>query len=62
MIAWQKYHDEGGLGHWWWCEADQSWFAEDDPGAWQKFFDPDSKATYWWRDDATWFWEHTGTT
>ena len=52
---WQQYKGEDG-GFWWWCEVNNDWFLEDEPGPWAKYFDPSSRRHYWWRDNATWFW------
>jgi len=58
---WTKFSvDEGGDDAWWWCEADENWFLESQPGPWTKYHDEALGQNYWYKDDNKWFYEHTG--
>lgn len=53
---WQQFATPDKTSHWWWCEADNDWFQEDDPGDWVKYLDPGSEKHYWWKSEEKWFW------
>lgn len=56
--AWRKFRHDDGRRCWYWCEATQEWFSEDDPGPWARYADVDSGEVFWCKDDgSTWFWD-----
>jgi len=58
-LQYRRFMSDDGR-HWWWCEADEDWFFEDDPGDWAKYLDPATQRCYWWNPDERWFWEPSG--
>jgi len=45
--GWNKYIAEENQ-YWYWCEVDEEWFPESDPGDWVRYVDPGTDKKYWW--------------
>lgn len=46
---WTRFQNADG-NLWWWCEASQIFFFEQDSGPWKKFCDSVSKRLWWWNE------------
>ena len=54
-MAWTRFQDDD-CRRWWFSDADQDFFYEDDSGPWLPFLDPLSGQKYWWNSsDHLWF-------